>query len=385
MGRELFTPNRLFCPGPTPSPWFVKEAALETDIYHRSKEFEQIVLECASKLKPLFGVSTQPVILTTSGTGGMESLLVKLTDEGDEVIVLVAGKFGERWQKLNAAYGNKPHVAAIEFGKIPRASDIDRIFKQCPRPKAIFFQANETSTGARLPVEELCQAIRRHNKDTLIVVDAVSSLGAHTLEMDKWGIDAAVSGSQKGFGVAPGLAFVALSERAWKHRSKRGKFYFDLDRERKGQETGRTAWTPAVSLMLSLQASLREIDRIGVSAFAAHHDRLGRATRAAFAAIGLELFVEKDAVSSALTAIRVPEGIDGSKLLADIKARYGAIVSGGQDDLKGKIIRFSHLGFVGPFNLIDGLAAVEFGLADAGWKFTLGSGVAAAMAELHRS
>ena len=385
MDRELFTPNRLFCPGPTPTPWFVKQAALDTDIYHRSREFEAIVMDCAAKLRPLFGVSTQPVILTASGTGGMESLVVNLTDEGDEVIVVVAGKFGERWQKLNTSYGNKVHTVSVELGKAARAADIDKAFAVCPRPRAVFFQAHETSTGARFPVDELCSAIRRHNAETLIVVDAVSSLGAHHLEMDKWGIDAALSGSQKGFGVAPGLTFVAMSSRAWGMRSQRSRFYFDLERERKGQETGRTAWTPGVSLMLSLQAALREVDRIGVAQFVKHHERLGAASRAAFAALSMKLFVEENAVSNALTAVRVPDGLDGAKLLADAKARYGAIISGGQDELKGKIIRFSHLGFVSPFMLIDGLAATEFALADAGWKFTMGSGVSAAMRSLYET
>jgi aspartate aminotransferase-like enzyme len=382
MDRELFTPNRLFCPGPTPQPWHTKQAGLESDIYHRSKEFEALVTSCAQMLKPLFGTSTQPVILTSSGTGAMEAVVVNLTDADDAVIVVVGGKFGERWYKLNQTYGNRVTSICVENGKAPTVDQITDAFKQCPNPKAFFFQAHETSTGARFDVPAIAAQVRGLSPDTLIVADAISSLGAHTMEMDKHGVDAVTAGSQKGFGVAPGLSFVALSTRAWSGLSSRAKFYFDLEKERKGQETGRTAWTPGVSLVQSLHAALSEISRIGPSEFAKHHDRLAKACRAAIKAIGLELFVEERAISSVLTAIKVPEGVDGSKILSTAKSRYGAIISGGQDELKGKIIRFSHLGFVSPFMLIEGLAALEFALADEGHKFSMGSGVTAAMNSL---
>ena len=382
MTRELFTPNRLFCPGPTPSPWFVKQAALDSDIYHRSKEFEALVTASADMLKPLFGTATRPVILTSSGTGAMESVVVNLTTAGDSVIVIVAGKFGERWQKLNQTYNNNVTVVSVDAGRAPTAAQIEDAFKKCPNPRAFFFQANETSTGARLDVGSIAAQVRQKSPETLIVADAISSLGAHPVDMDKNGLDAVTAGSQKGFGVAPGLSFVALSERAWKDLSPRAKFYFDLEKERKGQESGRTAWTPGVSLIQSLHASLSEINAIGAAAFAEHHARLATACRAAVRALNLELFVEERAVSNALTAIKVPSGLDGSKILATAKSKYGAIISGGQDELKGKIIRFSHLGFVSPFMLIEGLAALEFALADEGHKFEIGAGVTAAMRSL---
>lgn len=383
MDRELFTPNRLFCPGPTPQPWLAKEAALQSDIYHRSKEFEAMVLGCIQMLKPLFGTSTEPVILTSSGTGAMESVVVNLTSPGDAVIVVVAGKFGERWFKLNTTYGNKVIPICVENGSAPTRQQIDEAFKLCPNPKAFFFQAHETSTGARFDVPDIAAQVRSLARETLIVADAISSLGAHAIDMDKNGLDAVTAGSQKGFGIAPGLSFVALSRRAWSSLSARPKFYFDLEKERKGQESGRTAWTPGVSLIQSLHAALTEISKIGCEAFALHHERLGNACRAAIAAIGLELFVEPGAISNVLTAIKVPMGVDGAKVLATAKSRYGAIISGGQDELKGKIIRFSHLGFVSPFMLIEGLAALEFALADEGYPFTLGSGVTAAMRSLY--
>lgn len=385
MKRELFTPNRLFCPGPTPSPWMIKQAGLDSDIYHRSKEFEELVLASSNMLKPLFGTAGQPVILTSSGTGAMESVVVNLTNPDDQVIVVVGGKFGERWQKLNQTFGNSVTTVDVEFGRAPTSTQIEAAFKQRPKPKAFFIQANETSTGARFDIPAIATQVRKLSPETLIVVDAISSMGAHPVNMDKNGLDAVTAGSQKGFGVAPGLSFVALSERAWASLSSRGKFYFDLGREKNGQATGRTAWTPAVSLIQALHASLAEITRIGIDAFADHHTRLGVACRAGVKALGLELFVEERAVSDALTAIKVPAGLDGSKILVTAKTRYGAIISGGQDNLKGKIIRFSHLGFVSPFMLIEGMAALEFALADEGYKFELGSGVTAVMKSLRTS
>jgi aspartate aminotransferase-like enzyme len=383
MERELFTPNRLFCPGPTPSPWSIKQAGLDSDVYHRSKEFEAIVRSCIDLLKPLYGTKTDPVIFTASGTGAMESVVVNLTEPNDSVMVVVAGKFGERWQKLNETYGNKVTVIPVEWGRAPTTEAVESALKKGPLPKVFFMQANETSTGARFDVGVIAKVIKKHSPETLIVVDAISSLGAHAVNMDLNGIDAVTGGSQKGFGVAPGLSFVALSERAWGRLSTRSKYYFDLNKERLGQASGRTAWTPAVSLMQSLQVSLQEIHRIGVESFAAHHQRMSRACRAAVKALGLELFVEDRAASDALTAIKVPAGLDGTAILVRAKTKYGAIISGGQDDLKGRIIRFSHLGFVGPFMLIEGLAALEFALADCGHKFKLGAGVSAAMDSLY--
>ena len=384
MERELFTPNRLFCPGPTPSPWGIKQAGLESDVYHRSKEFEATVRSCIDLLKPLFGTKTDPVIFTASGTGAMEAVVVNLTEPNDSVTVVVAGKFGERWQKINESYGNKVTVIPVEWGRAPTPEVVESTLKKNGAPKVFFMQANETSTGARFDVVAITKVIKKHCPDTLIVVDAISSLGAHVVNMDLNGIDAVTGGSQKGFGVAPGLSFVAMSDRAWGRLSQRAKFYFDLNKERLGQSTGRTAWTPAVSLMQSLRVSLQEIDRIGVEQFAAHHQRMSRACRAAVKALGLELFVEERATSDALTAIKVPPGIDGTAVLVQAKNKYGAIISGGQDDLKGRIIRFSHLGFVGAFMLIEGLAALEFALADCGYKFKLGAGVSAAMESFYR-
>ena len=381
MSREPFINNRLFCPGPTPIPAAVKLAAMDSNIYHRSDEFYELFLGCCKKLAPIFGCSTQPLILASSGTGAMEAAMVNMTAIGDEVVVLNAGKFGERWEKLALAYQCKVEVVRSPAGEAPTSAQAISALRKHKSPRAIFLQANETSTGVRLPYEEITRNVRAEFPDCLIVVDAISSLCAHPMNMDKMGIDCVVAGSQKGFGMAPGLAFISLSSRAWKMLSKRDRFYFDLERERKGQEKGRSAWTPPISLIQNLSVALDLIHDTGIEEMNAHHAKLGAAARAAMSALGLEMF-PKEHHSDALTAVAVPRGVDGLALLSILKSSYGAIFAGGQDELKGKIIRFSHLGFVSRFDLLDGLSALEFSLRDAGWKFEMGAGVSAAMRAL---
>lgn len=376
--REIFTVDRLFCPGPTPVPDFVKEAGAESSIYHRSDEFYKIFRRAADLLAPLFGSKTNPIILASSGTGALEAAFVNLTDQGDEIVTVKGGKFGERWEKLAQAYGCPAEVVNVAWGTAPTAAEILAAVKKQKNTKAIFIQANETSTGAYYCIEKLVPEIRKSFAG-LIVVDCISSIGAHEMRMDEWQIDCVVAGSQKGFGLPPGLAFIALSDRAWAGLSKRPKFYFDLSKEKKGQHAeGRSAWTPASSLVHALKAALEEMNRIGYAKVAAHHAQLAEAARAATAAMGLELFAGS-APSNALTAITVPAGIDGSKLVKRIRQRFGMFFAGGQDELKGKIVRFAHLGFVNRFDLIDGVAALEFALAEEGYALELGRGVAAAM------
>ena len=223
--RENFTDNRLFCPGPTPAPRAVIRAYEQTNIYHRGKDFELIFNECAQRLQPFFGCKNLPILLTSSGSGAMEAAVTNFTADGDAVIVLSAGKFGDRWAKICSAYGCDVHIQKKPLGTVPDRSDVEAAFKAKPRAKAVFFQCHETSTGAKLPVEELVDEIKKRSKDCLIIVDAISSLGAHSFNMDQWGVDVALSGSQKGFGVGPGLAFIALSDRALANISKRQRFY----------------------------------------------------------------------------------------------------------------------------------------------------------------
>ena len=383
LTRDLFTTDRLFCPGPTPVPRPIAEAAAAANLYHRSEEFYRIVRRCVDRLRPLFGCQTDPVLLTSSGTGGMEAILVNLTDPGDQVVVVNGGKFGERWEKLAQVYGLEAAVVRVPWGQAPTAAAIAAAVKSQARTRAIFLQANETSTGAYYDVESIARELRATlpAPGPLLVVDAISSLGAHTMRMDEWHIDAVVAGSQKGFGLPPGLAFVAMSERAWQKPSQRPRFYFDLAKERLGQANGRTAWTPAASLIIALDLALAQFHDIGLDHLAAHHAHLAEASRAAATAMGLELFAAT-APSHALTAMTVPEGVDGQRLLKRLRQRFGMFFAGGQDELKGKLVRFSHLGFVSRFDLIDGLAALEFALAEEGYRGALGAGVTAAMRSL---
>jgi aspartate aminotransferase-like enzyme len=333
-------------------------------------------------LQPIFGSKSLPVILASSGSGAMEAALTNLTSEGDEVVTVVAGKFGERWRDLARAWKCAATVVDIPWGEAASPTQVLQALRSLKKPRAVFLQANETSTGVRFPVSDIAAEVRSKFPDVLIVVDAISSMCAHPLHMESMGLDCVVAGSQKGFGMAPGLAFISLSERAWAGLSDRPRFYFDLARERKGQEKGRSAWTPAISLIQSLAVALSEINSLGIDKMVAHHAHMGRASRAAVKALGLELFAK--APSDALTAISVPAGIDGSKLVEHLRTRYGAIFSGGQDQLKGRIVRFAHLGFASRFDVLHGLAALEFALADMGYSFALGAGVQAAMREMQK-
>lgn len=373
--REAFTPDRLFCPGPTPIPLEVSQAS-NCQIYHRSEEFATIFKQCAQALRPLFGCQTQPIILTSSGTGAMEAVIVSLTAAGDSVVVVNGGKFGERWEKLATAYQCQVTVVTVPWGEAPKPKDIVKATHSAT--KAVLIQANETSTGAYYPVAKIAQELRISGYKGLIVVDAISSLGAHEMKMDQWQIDAVVAGSQKGFGLPPGLAFVALSKEALSKPSVRPRFYFDLFKEFNGQSEGRPAWTPAISLIYGLRESLSQMESIGFENVVKHHEKMALGTRAAAAALGLELFA-KDAPSQALTSIKLPPTIDGVRLTKRLRNRFGIFMAGGQDQLKGKIIRFSHLGFVNQFDVLDGIAALEFGLREEGYELELGSGVKAAM------
>ncbi len=382
--QDLFVERRLFTPGPTPAPECVKVKYLETSTYHRSPEFEAVFKETTLLLKKLFNSSTTPIVLTSSGTGALEAALVNLTSPNDEVVVISCGKFGQRWHKLATAYRCKVHLVESSLESQLDLNSLKEVLTKSPFIKAVFLQAHETSTGMLLPVEEISKCVKEISPNALIIVDAVSSLGAHGLDVSGWGLDCAISGSQKGFGVAPGLAFLALSERAWLRQSEtlRPKFYFDLAKERQGQSSGRSSYTPAISLVLGLHAALVEIDRIGFAEFVNHHVRMGQAARAAFQAMNLEFFLPEAVRSNVLTTIIVPKGIDGGAVLRHAKESYGAVISGGQDELKGKIIRFSHLGFVSQFHLLQGVIALEYSLRHFGHTFELGAGVSAAMKSL---
>ena len=379
MNKEPFSANRLFCPGPTPKPKNI--SGIGQDIYHRSAEFSQLFVETASLLKELVGADENPLLLASSGTGAMEAAVVNFTNLGDEVLVLSAGKFGERWLELNKVYGNHVHSINLDWGKAVSPLEVKKVLQANPKITAVFIQANETSTGVHHPIKEIANAIKGVFKG-LFIVDGISSIGAHRLHMVNDGIDVIVGGSQKGFGVAPGLSFIGASQKSCTRISDRPRFYFDLRKERKGQATGVSAFTPAISLVQEIHFSLMQMQELGFDNVAAHHLNLGNACRKAMLAIGLELFAESHH-SNALTAVKVPEGLDGTAILNFLKQKFGFYFGGGQDHVKGKIIRISHLGFVNRFDLIDGIAGFEFALQESGYKFDFGLATKTALTILH--
>ncbi|MDG2306165.1 MAG: alanine--glyoxylate aminotransferase family protein [Candidatus Binatia bacterium] len=371
----------LLAPGPTPVPEAVLLAMAAPTIHHRTPEFEATVKEIRSGLQAVFQTAQDVIVLASSGTGAMEASIVNTLSPGDVVIVVNGGKFGERWTKVCREYGVEVEEIEVEWGKAVDPATVEAILQRRPETRAVLLQASETSTTAMHPVKELADLTRA--RETLLVVDGITAVGVADMPMDDLGIDVLVSGSQKAFMLPPGLAFLALSEKAWKatERSSLPKFYFDLTRERAAQQKNTTAYTPAINLMFGLRKALELMVAEGLPEIFARHDRLARATRAGAAGLGLDL-VAAESPSSAATGVFLPEGIPGGDLQKYLRHGLGVEVAGGQDRFKGKILRLAHLGHVGMFDVVTGMAALEFGLARFGVEAPLGRGVAAAQAVL---
>ncbi len=368
---------RLFAPGPTP---VADEIALEMAgpiIHHRTKEFEKIVAEVRDGLKWLFQTKQEVMLLASSGTGAMESAIINTLNAGDQVIVVDGGKFGERWWKLAQAHGIKPEIIKVPWGEAVDPKEIETRL-QTGKYRAVFVQASESSTGVYHPIREIA-ALTKGREDVLCVVDAISALGAVNLPMDEWGIDMLIAGSQKALSLPPGLAFIALSSKAWKfaESSKLPKFYFDLKRELKNIQTNQSAFTPAISLVIGLRKALEMMREEGLEQLFARHDRLARATREGMKALGLKIYA-KVPVNS-LTAVQVPEGMDAQKIYKILQDKFNMTIAGGQDAAKGKIFRIAHLGWFDDLDMVTVVGAVELALAELGHKFELGSGVGAVL------
>jgi len=371
----------LLAPGPTPVPPEVLAATALPIIHHRTPLFAAVLGEVQEGLRELFGTAADVLILAASGTGAMEGSVTNLLSPGDEAIVVNGGKFGERWTKLCQAYGVTVHEIPVEWGRAVEPAAVARALEAHPKARALYVQASETSTCALHPVPAIAELTRK--RDTLLVVDGITAVGVLDLPMDRLGIDVLVTGSQKALMLPPGLAFVALSERGWKatETARLPRFYFDFRRERKGVAERSTAWTPAISLIQGLKVALGMMRAEGWANVHARHDRLARATRAAAAALGLKLLAP-DAPSPAATAVMVPDGVDGAGLVRYLRDRMGVTFAGGQDKLKGRIVRLSHLGYVGTFDVVTGVAALELALHQFGATVSFGRGVGAAQAVL---
>lgn len=366
----------LLSPGPTPIPNEVALAMSETMIHHRTPQFNQVFDEARAGLKKLFGTKNDVLMLAASGTGAMEAAVANLFSAGDQVLVINGGKFGERWLNISNAYGLNPIEMKVEWGQAVKVAEVEKQLIANPDIQGVMIQASETSTTVFHPVKEIAQLTKN---GPLFLVDGVTAVGVVALPMDDWGIDVLVTGSQKALMLPPGLGFIALGDRAWEKTktAKLPRFYFDLNLERKNQQKGSGAFTPAVSLIFGLRAALRMIEREGLANVYARHDRLCRATRAAAVALGLKLLAP-DSPSPAATGIYLPSGIDADQVLEYLRDKMNVTLAEGQDQLKGKALRIAHIGYMGAFDVITAIAALEMALRKFGAEIPFGKGVAAA-------
>lgn len=366
----------LLAPGPTPIPNEVLTAMAGTMVHHRTPQFSKVFAESREGLKELFGTKNDVLILASSGTGAMEAAVSNLFSPGDKVLVINGGKFGERWLRICQATGLAPVEVEVAWGKAVKVETVQNQLRLHPDIKGVLVQASETSTTALHPVREIAQLTRN---GPYLIVDGVTAVGVLPTPQDAWGIDVLVTGSQKALMLPPGLAFIGLSDRAWAQteKAKLPRFYFDLKLERKSQQKSSTAFTPAVSLIFGLHAALKMMKEEGLDRVYARHDRMARATRAAATALGLKLLAP-ESPSPAVTGIYLPDGMDGEKLLDYLRDSMGVTFAEGQDQLKGKIIRIAHVGYMGAFDVMVAIGALEMALKKFGFPAKLGQGVAAA-------
>jgi aspartate aminotransferase-like enzyme len=367
---------RLLTPGPTPVPERLSLRMAQPIVHHRSPEFEQVFARVREGLQWLFQTKQDVVQYASSGTGAMEAAFVNFLRKGDTAIVVDAGKFGERWAKLAKSYGVNAVTLKVEWGNPVDPAAVERALKEHPEAKAVYVQANESSTGVAHPIQKLAQVTQK--TPAILVVDAISALGAFDLPFDAWGIDVLVSACHKALGLPPGVSFLAANDKAWKlnETADLPRFYFDLRRERDNQRKNQTAWTPAISLVVGLDESLQMFKEEGLPACFARHERLARGARAGMQALGLQLYSK--APSAAMTTVLAPDGVDSEKLVKHLFNQYGIKLVGGQDAAKGKIFRIAHLGYFDDFDMLVVVGAVERGLKDLGAKIQLGAGLAAA-------
>ncbi len=356
-----FEPN-LRIPGPTALPPTVREAGSRQMINHRGPEFAAMLERIMSRMKPYFGTTGDVAILSCAGTGGLEAAVVNVLSPGDRVLGVSIGSFGDRFAKIASTYGAEVTKLAVEWGEAADPNAVREALAAEPAPgyRAVLLTHNETSTGVMNPIPALAATIREVAPEALILVDSVSALGAVPFEMDAWGIDVVVTGSQKAWMAAPGLAMVAASERAWAamETASMPRFYLDLGAHRDAHAKGQTPWTPAIAVVYQVDEGLALMEREGAAAIFARHEACAAAARAGLVALGFELFADQQVASRTVTAARVPDGLDWKAFNADIRAR-GVILAGGQGKLTGLVFRLGHLGSVTLGEIIDAIAVLE--------------------------
>ncbi|MFQ5706303.1 MAG: pyridoxal-phosphate-dependent aminotransferase family protein [bacterium] len=368
--------ERLFTPGPTQVPERVQVAMSNPLVHHRGPAFRVIFQQVIEDLKYFFQTEGDVLTFTSSGTGAMEASVVNLLSRGDAVLAVSGGKFGQRWSELCNAYGADTTTLEVPWGEAVDPAAIEAHLAAHPETVAVFITHSETSTGVAADAQSIARIVREKS-DALLVVDAITSAGVLPFKMDEWGIDVAVTGSQKGLMIPPGLAAVAFNARAAKKvdESDLPKFYFDFKKERAAQEKQTSAWTPAITLFMAMREALSMIREKGLENLWEKYSQLARATREGAVALGLELFAKSP--SNSLTAVKIPPAFDGVKFVQHLREKYGITVAGGQAHLKGKIFRIAHMGYYDALDMVAMAAGLELTLADFGWQFDPGIGVAA--------
>jgi aspartate aminotransferase-like enzyme len=356
--------NRLFTPGPTPLLPAAQTAMASFTAHHRTADFRALFQRVLADMKDFIGTRNDVLVLACSGTGVMEASISNLTSPGDKVLVLTAGKFGERWSGLAKAFRCNVEVVNVPYGETFSLNDIQT--KLTPDVRAVFMQATESSTGVRHDVEGIAKIVRANGADTLLVVDAITGLGTTHLDVDRWGVDFIIGGSQKALMIPPGLAYCAVSERAWQRMETTSspRFYFDLRKERKSAAKGESAYTPATSLFAALGAALEFIRQMGNGDLSKGREALvnnaelcAEMTRAGVQALGLKLFAASPA--AALTAVCSPAGLDSGKIIKEFRESFDAVVANGQGEMKGQMFRIAHIGYYDYLDTIGILAALE--------------------------
>ena len=365
----------LLAPGPTQVPPEVLLAMARPMVHHRAPEFSAMFAELREDLKWLFQTRNDVLTLVASGTGAMEGAVANFLSPGDKAVYVNGGKFGERWGKLCKTFGVNGIEIKVEWGESVDPQAVADALKKDPAIKAVYIQASETSTGVAHDTRAIAEIVRSR-EETILVVDAITALGVFDLKTDEWGIDVVVAGSQKAMMLPPGLAFASVSEKAWRlaDKAKNAAFYFNFKKERDAQQKNQTAYTAGVSLMIGLQEVLKMLKAEGLGNVFARHARMAHAMREGMKAAGLALF-PKQSPSDALTVVSTPAGVDGQAVYKNLREQYGITAAGGQDHLKGKIFRISHMGYMDTFDVIQALAATEMVLKGLGHPVKLGSGV----------
>ncbi len=368
----------LLAPGPTPVPAEVLLSMAMPIIHHRSPDFLPVLDSAKKGLQWLYQTKNDVLILCSTGTGGMVGAANNFFSQGDKVLVINGGKFGERWTKICKNYGLDVDEIILEWGYAVKPEIIEEKLKKNQGIKGVFVQASETSTGVYHDIQSLASIVKRY-ENTLLIVDAISALAAHDLKTDEWGVDIMIGGAQKGLMLPPGIAFVSVSEKAWEmaKTSKLPRFYFDFKKERENLSKNQTNFTSPVTLIIGLNSSLKMLQAEGLENVFKRHEKLALTTRKSVQALGLELYA-KASPSNAVTAIMTPPGIDGQSVYKNLREKYGITAAGGQDRARGKIFRIAHLGYVDKFDVITAIAGIEMVLKGMGHPVKLGTGVATA-------